>query len=202
MFGEDKNSFLEEKRYVIPGICSICLLLLFVTAGGEEGEISAGAVSVPEVAGNVQPAKADHRILGAEKAAQNERLADPFSPAHLTRDETEQAGRAAEEQMKRQAAAVREIPEVPVIPRGETAGKSRTVEKDREIVLQGIVHGEHGAMAIFRQGSGSVSLCVGEKLGERILTEIRREEVLFDNGEHMSLKVPETGEKINGEESK
>ncbi len=202
MFGMDKDTLGKEKHIAVMGACSICLLILILFAGGEEGEISAGEVSVPEAPAADCQVKTSTRILGADQAAHLEKLADPFSPAHLTREEMEQAGIETELQIQERAEARLERQKAQNISVAEESRQEGSFLPESESVLQGIIHGEHGAIAIFRQGENSISLCVGEKLGEMTLTEIRRGEVLFDHGERMILEVPQIKVKSNREELK
>ncbi len=192
MFAEDKSFLWKEKKRIIPVICFACSLFLLSAAGSEEQEISAGAVTAPAEEGNVREMKpiASHQILGAEKAALNETLSDPFSLAHLTREEKIQAKQAAAQQIQEDV----QRPEAGIDTRTEQVlfdnQIKETVEKEETVTLQGIISGERGRLAIFRMGNSTVCLGVGEKLGNRILTVIGKGEAGFDNGEHVYLELP------------
>ncbi len=192
MFEKDKSFVWGEKKRIILVICFACSLFLLFAAGSEEQEISAGAVTVPAEENKAREEKSivSHRILGAEKAALNETLSDPFSIAHLTREEKAQAKLSAEKQWKEEkqkSSAGIDVYTEQVFSDNQIKGAA---EEEKTVILQGIVSGERGRLAIFRMGDSTVCLGVGEKLGDRTLTEIGRAEAGFDNGEHVYLKIP------------
>ena len=191
---EDKYAVLKEKRKWLLGGLLIGTVLFFLL-DGEEAEPSAGEVTVsaPATRQEAHRTAVPKRILGAEKAAQGESLADPFSIAHLTREEMEQAKLVSE---SRQQEGGRERPQTEFVPMKTESPKAMVKQEQKEkkkedgISLQGIVTGEHGRMAILKQDGKSVSIAVGEKIGERILTEIGDRGVVFADGERMTMQIP------------
>ena len=194
MYGEDKYAILKEKRRWILSGFLICGLLFFLLCE-DEAEPSAGEIMMPnemsEMSQQEMHEKAPmQRILGAEKAAKGEKLADPFSIAHLTREEMEQAKLAAEARQEESKTASQPAEPLPMLTETPMAAETREIPDNRKISLQGIVMGEHGRMAILQQADKSVSVAPGEKVGERIVAEIGEREVVFADGERIVMQIP------------
>ena len=195
MYQVDKyTALMENKRSLIVGGV-IFVLLLFMLLGGDDMETSAGEINMP-VASEQQErprAASPRRILGAEKANMEEKLADPFSIAHLTREEMEQAKLAAEqkqmEDMKREVQPAAQI-QVPMVAAQAHEAREGRDNEDEGITLLGIVRGEHGGMAILKYGKKSMTVAVGETVGGRTIKEISSDEVRFDDGGCLRIQMP------------
>jgi len=192
MRGKDIYIVLKDRKKLLLGGSIVIFSWIFFLSGGET-EISAGEIVQPPVTAKQDSGKESksHRILGMEKVRMGEKLADPFSIAHLTREETEQARQEAERKQQ-QDIREREL-EVPrILP--ETSAEEpdiphRTV-KDNGLSLQGIVTGKYGRMAILKRGKENLSAAVGDEVDGRILKEIGEKEVLFDDGQRIMMQMP------------
>ncbi len=190
MYGEDNYAILKENKKMLTGGAMIFLLLLIVIFGGDETETSAGEITMPIEAEQIEKPKKERprKIIGAEKANGVEKLADPFSIAHLTRDEMAQAREAAELKQREDMQLLEHQETQQAQPSGEALSQTKKPE-DNGIVLQGIVKGRNGRMAILKYGEMNVTAVVGENIGGHVLTEIRDNEVILDNGEKLQMQL-------------
>lgn len=191
----DKYTEISGHKRLLIGACSALIVLLIIFLGGEDTEISAGEISAPPALEQKEKPRAApaRKILGTEKAALEEKLADPFSIAHLTREEMEQAKLAAEAKQRADLQRQEYVQEPAVIHeviKDDRAGEKENANGKKEVVLQGIVKGEHGGMAILKLGDKSVTAAAGEAVGGRTISEIDSNEVKFDDGGSIKLQVP------------
>ncbi len=196
MYVMDKYTVLVENKRSLIGGSAIFILLLFLVLGGDDVETSAGEINMPIALEQQEKPREEpaRRILGAEKANMDEKLADPFSIAHLTREEMEQAKLAAEakqkeDRLRETQPAVRSPVPAAVVQAEDKAEESHdNVEKG--MTLQGIVRGEHGSMAILKSGNKNMIAAVGETVGGRTIKEIVSNEVRFDDGGSVGIQTP------------
>ncbi|MBR6268331.1 MAG: hypothetical protein IKR28_08390 [Selenomonadaceae bacterium] len=192
----DKYTVLVENKRSLIGGSAIFIVLLFLVMGGDDVETSAGEITMPialeqQEKPRVEPSR---RILGAEKANMDEKLADPFSIAHLTREEMEQAKLAAEAKQKEdrlretQPAVRSPVPEA--VLQVEDKAEEGHDNGEKGMTLQGIVRGEHGSMAILRFGNKNMIAAVGETVDGRTIKEIVSNEVRFDDGGSVGIQTP------------
>lgn len=194
MYEMDKYATLMENKRILIAGSAIFILFLLLIFGGDDVETSAGEITMPSALEQQEKSRAEspRRILGAEKANLDEKLADPFSVAHLTREEMEQVKLAAERK-QREDMRLKEQPEVQVpiaTVQREDKSEGNDGNKVKSMMLQGIVKGEHGSMAIFTCGDKSMTVAVGETVGGRTVREIGSKEVSFEDGGRISLQTP------------
>ncbi len=172
----------DRKKWLL-GASVLVLAMLGLVWSEEEAPAPLVAKDAPMQA-NKEPKKKEGRwkILGAEEAAKEQSLKDPFSLLHEERGHT---GKTVVSSVSQASTGAEMIPEIPI---EEKEGKGK---KDTAWTLKGVVSGEKERLAIVSDGAETRTVAVGETFGDRVVTAIGEDFLSFSDGDGSGeLRLP------------